>query len=211
MPNRELTRVAEVDRPGEVVRRVHHLEQTVDQIVNVAERSRLRAVAVDRDVLADDRLADEVAHDAPIKRVHARAVGVEDSHDANVDVVLPAVIEHERLGSALALVVTGAGADGVDVAAIRLRLRVDGRIAVHFTRGGVEHLRSNALGQPQHVDRPHHRSLDRLDRVVLVVARGSGTREVVDLVHLEEQRLDHIVADQLEIAVVQQVLDVGFL
>jgi hypothetical protein len=43
---------------------------------------------------------------------------------------------------------------------------------------------------------------------VLVVDRGGGAGQVVDPVHLESDRLDHVVADQLEAPGPQQVLDV---
>ena len=50
--DRELARVAEVHRADEIVRAVHHADDAFDQVVAVAERARLAAVAEDRDVLA---------------------------------------------------------------------------------------------------------------------------------------------------------------
>jgi hypothetical protein len=55
------------------------------------------------------------------------------------------------------------------------------------------------LGQAQHVDHAVHRCLGRLDRIMLVMHRRSGTGEVVDLVHLDMQRKRDVVADRLEI------------
>ena len=86
---------------------VHEAHQAVDQIVDVAERPRLAAVAVDRDRLARQRLDDEVGDDAAVVGVHARAVGVEDARDLDVDAVLAVVVEEQRFGAALALVVAG--------------------------------------------------------------------------------------------------------
>jgi hypothetical protein len=91
-----------------VVGLVHQAHEALDQIVDVAERARLRAVAVDRDVLPAQGLDDEVRDDAPVVRVHARAVGVEDADDADIDLVLAVVVEEQRLGAALALVVARA-------------------------------------------------------------------------------------------------------
>lgn len=42
---------------------------------------------------------------------------------------------------------------------------------------------------------------DRLNGVELVVDRGRRAGKVVDLIHLQEKRLHHIVADELEIGV----------
>ena len=61
-------------------------DEALDQIVDVAERSGLAAVAVDGDRLALERLDDEVRHDPPVARVHARTIGVEDSRDFDLQV-----------------------------------------------------------------------------------------------------------------------------
>jgi hypothetical protein len=106
--------------PDEVVGPVHHAHDAVDQVVDVAERAVWLPSPKMRDVLVSQRLADEVGDDASVERVHARAVGVEDAHDADVHLVHAVVVEEERLGGALALVVAGAGADGVHVAAVGL-------------------------------------------------------------------------------------------
>lgn len=55
---------------------------------------------------------------------------------------------------------------------------------------------------------PGREGYDRLDGVVLVVHRGRGAREVIDPVHLEQDGLDDIVAEQLEPGVPEVVRDV---
>ena len=82
--------------------------------------------------------------------MHARAVGVEDARHLDADAVLAVVVEEQRLGAALALVVAGARTDRVDVAAIGLRLRVHERVAVNLAGRGVEDACARALGQAQH-------------------------------------------------------------
>ena len=110
--------------------------------------------------LALERLDDKVGDDAAVVSRHARAVRVEDAGDAHVDLVLSLVAVRQRfcfsrvvvirgLGSSvdpmhrrrqatirtchtLALVVAGADADRVDVAPVRLVLRVHLRVAVDF-------------------------------------------------------------------------------
>ena len=54
-----------------------------------------------------------------------------------------------------------------------------------------------------------HAGLGRLHRVVLVVHRRGRAGEVVDLVDLDVERERHVVADQLEMLVVEQMLDVA--
>ena len=79
-------------------------------------------------------LDDEVAHHPAVLRVHPGTVGVEDSGHLDGKVVLPMVVEEERLGASFPLVVAGADSDGVDVAPILLRLGVNLGIAVDFAR-----------------------------------------------------------------------------
>src|SRR4051812_6723333 len=74
--DRELPRVAEVDR--EMLAALGEQHEPADQIVDVAEAPRLRAVSVDRDGLVREGLPDEVRDRAAVVRAHARAVGVED-------------------------------------------------------------------------------------------------------------------------------------
>ena len=64
----ELVAVAEVD--GARLGRVHERDEAIDEVVDVLERARLRAVAVDGQVLSAQRLHDEVGDDAPVVRVH---------------------------------------------------------------------------------------------------------------------------------------------
>ena len=153
---------------------------------------------------------DEVGDDAAVIGEHARAVGVKDADDADIDFVLAVVVEEERLGAALAFVVAGAAANGVDVAPVVLGLRMHGRVAIDFRGGGLEDAGADALGQAEAVDGPHDGGLQRLDRVVLIVGRRGGAGEVVNLVHLGLERLDHIVPDQFETGMAEKVLDVGF-
>ena len=91
--------------------------QPLDHVVDVAEAARLRAVAVDGDVLARQRLADDVGDDASVVAAHARTVSVEDARDAHVGAARAQEIERQRLRGALAFVVAGARAGAVDPAA----------------------------------------------------------------------------------------------
>jgi hypothetical protein len=64
----KLVPVTDVDRTR--LGRVHERDQPIDQVVDVLERARLRAVAVDSQVLSAQCLHDEVGHDAPVVWVH---------------------------------------------------------------------------------------------------------------------------------------------
>ena len=87
------------------------------------------------------RLDDEVADHAAVVGVHARAVGVEDAHDLDVELVLAVVVEEQGFGAALAFVVAAADADGVDVAPVVFGLRMDSGIAIDLAGGGLEDAR----------------------------------------------------------------------
>ena len=180
--------------------RVHHPHQRLDDVVDVGERPGLLAVAVDRQFLAAQRRDAEVGNHAAVVDRHPRPVGVEDAHDADVDVVLPMVVHHQAFGDALAFVVAGAHADRIDVAPVALGLRMLLGIAVDLAGRGQQDARAHALGQPQHVDRAHHAGLDGLDRIVLVVHRRGRAGEMKDAIDFEQDRLDDVVADEFEVA-----------
>ena len=180
----------------------------VELVVDVAEGARLHAVAVERDVLALQRLDDEVRHHAAVVGMHARPIGVEDARHLDAQLVLAVIVEEQRLGAALALVVAGARPERIDVAAIALDLGMHGRVAIDLAGRGLEDLRPHPLGQPQHVDRAVDRGLGRLHRIVLVVDRRGRAGEVVDLVDLDVEREGHVVPHQLELRMAETGSDV---
>jgi len=205
----EFAGVADVDRAGER-RVVHEADEALDQVVHVAERAGLGAIAVDGEILAAQGLDDEVGNDAAVIGMHARAVGVENPDDADVHAVLAVVVHEEGLGATFPLVITRADADGVDVSPVALRLRVDGGIAIDFGGAGLEHAGLGALGEAEAVDGSHDRGFDRLDGIVLVMRRGGGAGEVVDLIDLELEGVDDVVTDQFERGMADEVEDVAF-
>jgi len=82
---------------------------------------------------------------------------------------------------------------------------MDFRIPIHFRSGCLKNASPHPLGQPQTIDCPHHRGLDRLNRVVLVMDRRGGTSHVVYAVHLHFKRINHIVAHQLKVGMIFEV------
>ena len=148
---------------------MHQTHKSFDQVVHIAKRAGLRAVAIEGDGLALQRLDDEVTHHAAVVGMHAWAIGVEDARDLDVHAVLAAVVEEQGFGAALAFVVAGTRADGVDLAQVAFGLRMDFGVAVDLAGGGLKDLRASALGQPQHVDRAMHAGLGGLYRIMLIV------------------------------------------
>jgi hypothetical protein len=187
----------------------HEANEALDQIGDEAEGTRLFAVAEDGQGFAGQGLHHEVGNHAAVVFVHARAVGVEDARDADLDAVLVGVGRGQRLGATLALVVAGARADGIDVAPIGFRLRVLGRIAVHFAGRGNQHARAALAGHVEQVQRALDGGANGAHGIALVVNGRRRASQVEDLVHLHGQRLLHVVAEKLEARMLAQVRDVG--
>jgi hypothetical protein len=121
------------------------------------------------------------------------------------------VIGHrQRLGVALGLVVDATGADRVHVTPIRLRLRVDLRVAVDLARRGGQEPGAVLLGQPEGVVGPVGADLERVQREAQIVNRRGGRGQVVDEV---DRLVDEVRLDDVEVLVHEvlgaDVLDVG--
>src|SRR5919198_5282876 len=90
LAHRELAGVADVHRLVHVELRlrallaVHQAHHPLDEVVNVAERARLLARPVDGQLLAPERLHDEVRHHAAVVLYHSRPVTVKNPYDARV-------------------------------------------------------------------------------------------------------------------------------
>jgi len=141
--------------------------------------------------------------------MHPRAIGIEDASDLHIQPVLAVVIEEQRFGAALALVIAAADADRIDIPPIGFRLRMHGRIPIDLAGRSLENRRLQPLGQAQHVDRAVHGRLGRLHGVVLIVDRGGRAGEIEYLVHFHEQRQAHIVPHEFEPGVAGEVVDVA--
>ena len=141
--------------------------------------------------------------------MHARTIGIENPHDLDRQIVLAAIIEEQRLGATLAFIVTGARTDRIDVAPVVFDLRMNIGIAIDFRCRRLQNFRPDPLGQAQHVDRAVHAGLGGLHRIALIMNGRRGARQIVDLVDLHVEREGHVVADQFETLVVQQMLDIA--
>ena len=204
---RLLVGVAEVH--GQVLARLREQHEPADQVVDVTEAPRLRPVAEHRHGLTRERLPEKRGNRAPVVRPHARAVRVEDPDDRGVDALLAVVRHGQRLGVALRLVVDAARADRVDVAPVRLGLRVHLGVAVDLARRGEQEPRALELRETESVVRPVRAGLQRVQRHPQVVDRARERGEVVHEVDrlVDPDLLDHVVIHERE-RVVAQVIDV---
>ena len=154
--------------------------EPADQVVDVAEASRLGAAAEYRERLLVERLADEGRDRPAVVRPHPRAVRVEDPDDRGVDALLAVVRHRERLRVALRLVVDAARADRVDVTPVGLRLRMHLRVAVHLARRGEQEAGPLHLREAEGVVGAVRADLQRLQRQPQVVDRARRAGQVVD-------------------------------
>src|SRR5262245_56244249 len=121
---------------------------------------------------------------------------------------MSAIVKKQRCGSGLALVITRARPDWVDVTPVILALRMDTGITVNLGGRGLQDFGAQALRQSQHVDGAVHTGLGRLHRIVLIMNGGGGAGQVVDLIGLEIERKRHIVPDNLKAMMIEHALDV---
>ncbi len=83
-------------------------------------------------------------------------------------------------------------------------------IAIDLARRSLKDPGIQSPSQPEHVDRTMNVGLGRLDRRTLIMRRGGGTGEIIDLIHFDIERESDIVTHQLEHRVVHQMRDVLF-
>jgi hypothetical protein len=190
--------------------RQHQPDDPVDEVADVGEAARLRAVAEHRHVFVAQRLRHERRDGAAVVDAHPRTVGVEDPHDLRVHAVVAVIRHRHRLGEALRFVVDAARPDRVDVAPVGFRLRMLERIAVDL-RGRRDHeARPLRFREAERLVRAERADLERRNRQLEVVDRacraGPVQHEVDRPVDVDVVR--DVVLDEREIAV-REVRDVG--
>jgi len=126
--DRPLVRIADVHRV--VLARFREPDDPIDEVGHVAETSRLRAVAVNGQRIAAQRLHHQVRNHAAVVSLQPRPVGVEDSHQVRVQVVIAPVRRYRRLGEALRFVIHRTRTDRIHTAPVALHLRMHLWVAV---------------------------------------------------------------------------------
>src|ERR1700710_1064606 len=94
------------------------------------------------------------------------------------------VVEEESFGSPLALIITGARTDRIDMAGITLRLRGNFRISVDLAGRGLQYPARLLFGQFKYIESADHAGLHGANGVPLIVARGRRTCQIVDAVYI---------------------------
>ena len=154
--------------------RHHEAENSIDEVGDIAETPRLRAITKNRQRLAPQSLSDEGRHHATIVETHAGAVGVKNSDDVGIHPVVAMVGHRDRLGETLRLIVNAARSDGVHIAPVILGLRVNQGITVALGGGSEEERRAFVLRQPKGVVRAERADFQRRDRNPQIIDRARG-------------------------------------
>jgi hypothetical protein len=84
------------------------------------------------------------------------------------------------------------------------------RITIHLTGRGLKDPALRSASQSQHMVCTKYRGLSGLDRVCLIVNRRSRTSQIIDFIYLCPVRLAHIMTDNLEIVLAQQMPHILF-
>jgi len=122
LADREFTGVADIDRAD--VGPIHQPDQILHQIIYIAKKARLAAIAIKGERLAFKGLHDEIAHHPAVIGQHPWPIGIEDPRHPDLGAVHAPVVKAQRFGDPLALVVAAADADRVDAAPVALALTV---------------------------------------------------------------------------------------
>ena len=162
-------------------------------VLDVAEASRLRAVAVDRERLPEDRLRDETRDHHPVRARLPGADRVEEPSDDDRDLALAPVRERQVLVDRLRRRVRPARDRSRAEHAIGQLVHLPGRLPVHLGRGRDEHLLAVAVDGVEDDLRPADVRPERAQRLLDDEPHADRGTEVDDDVAL----LDELVDEQL--------------
>ncbi len=169
----DLVGIAEVDRLALIGEQ--QSIQAIDEIVDVAEAARLRAVAVHRERTPVTGLRKKSGDDTTVVELHAGAVGIEDARDGGAQAVLAVVGHGHGFGKALGFVVAAAGADGVDVAPVGFFLGMLEGIAIALAGRGEQEAGIVSPGDLKEVAGGGGAGLEGFDGVIeIVLGTGKG-------------------------------------
>src|SRR5215469_8540625 len=124
--------------------------------------------------------------------------------------MLSPVIEKQCLGAALALVVATARTDRVHSSPIRFWLRMCFGVAVNFAGGSLENGRAYPFRESEHVNGTMHTRFGRLHGIMLVVDGRCRAGQIVNFVDLDIERESHVVPQDFEAGICQQMGYVAF-
>src|SRR6185437_11519897 len=168
---RDLGRVADVHR--QVVVAEQEAVDAFHEIVDITEGAGLAAIAEDGEVFAAQGLADEGGQGATVVEPHAGSVGIEDTDDAGLEAMEIMIGHGHGFLEPFSFVVNATGADGIHIAPVFLRLRMDQRVAIDLRSRGYEHPGFFRLCQTQAIVCAKRAHLERLNGYLQVVD-GAG-------------------------------------
>ena len=152
--------------------------------------------------MAFESLYDKVGYDTTVEGVHFGTIGVENSDDTDVDIVLTVVVKEEGFANAFSFVVTTTNSDRIYIPPVFFFLRMCQRVTINFGGGGLKDTCTSTFGQAEHVHAAKYRGLHGLDRVLLVVRGGCRTSHVIDAVAFKHDRFGNVMTNQFEVWIV---------
>ena len=200
----------------EISARVHQPGERAHGVGDVAERARLRPVAVHLDRLAGQRPLDEARDHHPVLAALPRADGVEQADDHRVEPALEVVREREVLVHRLRVGVQPAllRRRPVDAAVAFLERALLAVVAVDLGARGDQDPLAELAAVAEHrlgsLDVRDHRVHGLLDDQAHADRRGQVEDDVA-LVHdlADDRRREDRVDDEVEVRAVAEVLDVA--
>mmetsp|Transcript_17404 Transcript_17404/g.40008 ORF Transcript_17404/g.40008 Transcript_17404/m.40008 type:complete len:237 (-) Transcript_17404:501-1211(-) len=185
--------------------------QTIDQVIDILEGSRLFSLAVNGERFLLECLNDKIGDNSSVVGVHSRSESVENTGDTDVNFTLIFIRVHHRLSYTFAFVVTRARTNRIDVSPITFGLRVNLRVSINFAGGSKQNSGFDAFCKSQHVQSSHSACLNGLDRVELVMGRGGGARKVIDFVDFYRKWFRDIVDFETKVRVMHPMSDIFLL
>lgn len=91
--NGEFSWIAEINRTRHVIRRVHELYESFDQVVHVTEGTCLTSVTENGYVAVEQCLDNEARDHSAVMGVRPRSISVEDACNLDGDPMLPPIVE----------------------------------------------------------------------------------------------------------------------
>src|SRR5579859_415840 len=167
--NAGLNRVADIHRQMDI--RENQPVEAFDKVIDIAEATGLSASSVDGQRLASQSLAYEIRHHAPIIQAHTWSIGIKDTDDMRIEVMIAMVSHDHRFSKAFGLVVHGAGTDWINIAHIFLALWVLQRIAVDLRGGGQQESGLMCQGDAKRIVGAKRTHFERLNRELRIAIR----------------------------------------
>ena len=118
------------------------------------------------------------------------------------------IIHKQSFGCTFTFIVTTTDTDRVHISPIRFYLRMNGRIAIHFTGRSLENLCFGSFSHPQHIHSSVNGGFHCLDGIILIMGRRCRTSQVIDLIDLGVIRRSYIMTNQLKVVILQQVTNI---